>query len=293
MNRQNITEKYYNAIMESNCADEFKEMVNRLHVFLKNKREYRLQNVSLPCYLWVAKRGGGISTLLKVLSEYLYAARAIEFCGTVKSFEFKLDYINPESHLSELSRLDNTVAGYAGHNRYFKGICCININEWIDHTDEDHFKTILEYAFDNKDNLFIVFCIHAEDNKTIEFVESAISSHMRVETLIPKFPDACELVDFIESRLKKDEGFFFTDNAKILLNESVQEIIESRYFNGFKTITQLAEKIMFEILSGGSISNKQITSEMLSVFSKNSAYIKQVMEQKNSNRIIGFSCKEV
>jgi hypothetical protein len=292
MSRQGTIDKYYDAIMESNCADEFKAMINRMHIFLKNKKKYGLSGISLPNYLWAAKRGCGISTLAKLFAEYLYASKAIEFCGTAKLFEFKLDYIEPQSHFTELSRLNNSIIGFAGHNRYFKGVGCLDINEWIDHADEDHFKTMLDYVSDNKDHLLVVFCIHTDNKTTINTIETAILSHMRLETLTPQFPDVDELIAYIETRFINSDGFFFTEDAKELLHESIVEITGSECFNGFKTISQLSEKIMFNILTTELNNKKQITAEMLSDIAKDSSFISKLKMQYSTKRMIGFSGKD-
>ena len=131
MSKHKIIEKCFNDIMNLKGNDEFKEAVKRLHVFLINKEARSLRGLTLPNYLWVAKRGGGITTLINAFANYLYATRAIEFCGITKSFEFKLNYISPEMPFVELSRFNVTKSGYAGHNRYFRGLICVNINDWL------------------------------------------------------------------------------------------------------------------------------------------------------------------
>jgi len=292
MNRNEALEKFYNTIMELDFANEFKTMISRIHVFLKNKRKNKNSILTLPNYLWAAKSGCGVSTLLLVFSEYLYTARAIEFCGTVKSFEFKLDYVSPDLHFAELTRLDNTISGFAGYNRYFKGVVCIDITDWFEHTNEDHFKTLLEYASDNSNKILFIFCIHTDDSKTIKTLDSVISSKIRLETLVPRFPDAAKLVEFIETRFINVEGFSFTGDAKALLCDSVKEIVGGAHFNGFKTITHLADKILFDILATEQSDLKIITAEMLSDFRKDSSYVKNVKVQHGMITVIGFVGKD-
>jgi len=91
-------------------------MVKRLHIFLQNKKAYSLTDISLPNYLWNVKQGGGLTTLVTVFAKYLNEAKAIEFCSMVKAFEFKLEYLPPETFFSEITRLDNTISSLAGHN---------------------------------------------------------------------------------------------------------------------------------------------------------------------------------
>ena len=293
MTRLENMEKCYDAIWELDCADEFKQFIKRMHVFLKNIDKFSLEEIALPNYLWAARRGFGVTTLIKVLSEYLYLAKAIEFCGTEKSFEFKLDYIPPEQPFSELARLDNTIAGYAGYNLFFKGVVCLDIHEWMEHAGEDHFVKLLNYISDNNDKLLVVFCIRTDEKESIEAVESAISSHLRVESLSLQFPEAKEVVELVEKSYIKNNGFFLTDNAKALLVETVEELAASAHFNGFKTVSNLGEDIMFDVLSRDIDDNRKISSGMLSYYRKDSAYVKRALVQSGPRRVIGFLGKEV
>jgi len=262
-------------------------------MFIKNKRKNSNTSITLPHYLWAAKRGNGMSTLLNVFFEYLYAARAIEFCGSAKVFEFKLHYITPDMIFNELSRLDNTIYGFAGHNRYFKGGVCLDISEWIDYFNEDHFKTLLDYVADNSDKLLFVFYINTDNIKTIRITEAVISSKIRLETLILRFPGANELVEHIEAKFIKTEGFSFTGSAKALLRETIEELSEGAQFNGFKSITNLGEKIMFDILATEQGENRLITSEMLLEYKKDSDYVKNAKAHHGMTRVIGFAGEEV
>jgi len=288
VNRRETMEKCFDSIMELKGADEFKAMVKRLDIFLKNKEAYSLTDVSLPNYLWVARRGGGISTLVKTFAEYLYAARAIEFCGTVKSFEFKLDYIAPETFFSELTRLDNTISGFAGHNRFYKGVSCINIDEWLEHTNEDHFTKLLNYISSNSEKLLVIFCILNDDKNVIGAVESALSSHIRFESLSLRFPDSNELVELVESRHIQDKGFTLTRSAKTLLRETIEEIAAGKNFNGFKSISQLANDILYNILTTDFGDSKHISADMLSCCGKDSNYVKRARSQIGVKKVIGF-----
>ena len=281
-------ENCFDSIMKLAGADEFKDTIKRLHIFLKNKEAYSLDDITLPNYLLIAKRGGGVTTLLNAFAEYLYAARAIEFCGTVKFFEFELGYVHPDAIFSELTRLDNTISSFAGHNRFFKGMICVNIEEWIEHTGDDHFIKLLNYISSNNDRLMIIFCIHNDSRNIVEAVESALSSHIRLESISLRFPGSNELVEFVESRYLKGKGLSFEKNAKEKLRETIEEIAAEKQFNGFKSILRLADDIMYSVFTADTKIKKTISADMLSGYGKNSNYVKRAKAQKNAKKTIGF-----
>lgn len=287
MNRQEYADKCYNTIMELQGVDEFKTMVQRLCKFQQNKEKYSVPDVTLPNYFWVAIRGGGLSTCLNLLSEYLYIAKIIEFTGIVKYFEYKLAYITPDNFFSELTRLNNTISEIAGHHRYFRGVACINIDEWIHHTNEIHFYKFLDYIASNNNKFLSILYVHDNNKRTIENIESSLSSHIRFESVWFRFPNANELIEFIEAKYFKKKGFSLTKDARLLLIDSIEKLINGKNFNGFTTIKQLANDILYSLLTSN-INGYEITADMLTGFNKDSQYVKRIKTLAGDSNIIGF-----
>jgi hypothetical protein len=287
MNRQECADKYYNDIMRLQGLDEFKDMVKRLKNFQQNKEKYSISDVSLPNYFWIAKRGGGISTCLNALAEYLYNTKVIEFTGNVKFFEYRLAYIAPNEFFSELTRLNNTISEIAGHHRFFRGIACINIGEWVQRTNEYHFLRFLDYIANKNDKILVILFIHSDNKREVENIESSLSSRIRFETLWLRFPDAEELVEFIEGKYFKPHDFYLSGGAKNLLKDSIDDLIGGQQFNGFMTIKQLSNDILYNLLTS-SIENREISKEMLLGFARDSAYIKRIKTFAGISATIGF-----
>ena len=180
MTRQQYAEKCFNTIMQLQGAEEFKEMIQRLSIFRQNKEKYSVWDITLPNYLWNAKRGGGISTCINAFADYLYNAKIIEFTGIVKYFEYKLAYISPDSFFSELTRLNNTISEIAGHHRYFRGLACINIDDWIDHTNEKYFYKFLDYIASKNDKILVILYVHANNKRVVESIGTSVGDTLTV-----------------------------------------------------------------------------------------------------------------
>lgn len=289
--RQENMEKHLNAIMRLKGAGELKSTIKRLHIFLENKELFSLTDITLPNYLWAAKRGCGVTTLAKAFTDYLHAAKAIEFCGAEKFFEFKLDYIAPESFFSELTRLDTAFSAYAKHHRYFKGVFCVDIDEWLDYCGEDHFLKFLDYIASNNNRILVIFVTYTDNKNKIGFLESTLAMRMRLESLSVGFPETREFVAFTESKFMDDKGFSFTKNAKALLSETIESISGVEGFRGFKSVEQLADDILFNVLTTNLNSDKQISEEMLASCIKD--YAKRVKFQIGAKNPIGFTERSV
>jgi hypothetical protein len=287
MNRQEFANKNFNLIMELQGVDEFKIVLEHLRIFQQNKEKYSVPDVTLPNYLWIAKRGGGISTCINAFAEYLYNAKVIEFSGIVKYFEYKLAYIDPDTFFSELTRLNNTISEIAGHHRYFRGLACINIDDWAEHTNERYFYKFLDYIASKNDKILAILYVHTDNKRIIESIESSLSSRIRFESISLRFPNVSELITFIEAKYFKKRGFKLTDDAKSLLTDSIEAIINGKHFNGFTTIKQLANDILYSLLASN-ISGYDISADMLCGFNKDSAYIKRIKTFVGTSSTIGF-----
>ena len=273
--------------MDLQGVEEFKALAQRLRTFQQNKEKYSISEVTLPNYLWIAKRGGGISTCNNAFAEYLYNARMIEFTGVVKYFEYKLAYIEPESFFSELTRLNNTISEVAGHHRFFRGLAGINIDQWINRTDEQYFNQFLDYIASKNDKILTILYVHTDSKRVIENIESSLSSYIRFESIRFRFPNANELVNFLDTKYFKCHEFYLAEDAKLLLTDSIESIINSKHFNGFATIKQLAKDILYSLLTSD-ISRREISAELLASFTKESSYVRRIKTLGGTERTIGF-----
>ena len=284
-------EQQFQTIMALQGAEALKEAVTRLRTFLSN-RAITGADIQLPHYLWSARRGGGVSTLVQAFAEYLHAEQAIEFCGKVRSFEFTLDYSAPDQHFSGLWQLENELSDAAGHRRAFKGVVCIHIDVWVEHTNEAHFKDFLQYVASKSKDILTIFCIRTDDKA--KAVDAALATHLRIEALALRFPGAGELADLVEHKYLERAGFTLTKGAKDILTASIAEIASAKEFNGFQTTRQLAQDIVYSVLAAG-VSTGRVTAKMLSPFKCDGDYVKRAKTKAKEHipRVIGFTGEEV
>ena len=73
-----------------------------------------------------------------------------------------------------------------------------------------------------------------------------------------------------------------------MLSGAIVEIVAGKHFNGFKSIEQFVNDIMFSILATDLAGNKHISVGMLSCYGKESNYIKRAKAIIGSNKKIGF-----
>jgi len=264
-------------------CDEFR---NRLLKHKENRDKMGF-DVKLPHYLLLACKGGGVSTSTKALADYLYHAKLLDFAGIERCFEFKLAYTLPNSPFFEIIRFHNSLADITGYHRHFRGVVCIDITEWERRSDEPHFSKFLECINKMSDRILVVFYVNNTDDKTVQLIETALSAFVRFETIPLRFPNTNELIEIIETRyLKhKNPNFKLENDAKKLLKEAIDEIKQTKSFNGFSTIKNLASDILNDIYASDTVSNK--------IYAKNlpSVNLKYVQRFRDKRTTIGYNNK--
>ena len=279
--------QFYNAIMDLKEADEFKHVIKRWHILSENMRIKPVNTpIILPDMLWVAKSGVGKTNLLKLMAEYLSSQKNLmEFYGDVKYLEFLLNYCQPGEYFSELQRLIDEINNAAGFRNEFKGIVFIDINEWLDHFEEKHFVSLMEYLSSNSDKWLIVLSAYSDKNEKIHNLNAFLSMYLRIEKITLTFPKTEDLFDGIENMLNQ-YGLTLEEDAEKLLFNTIEKLRSNKYFDGFKTINMLCQDIVYDVFSHENIEKLSLNVDMLSKFSADGEYVKKmVLNIERVNRI--------
>lgn len=280
--------QYFDKIMQLKGVDEFKSIVRKWQNLSDNMDEHPSDvPVLLPDMLWFAKSGSGKSSILRLLSEYLYSlGNLMDFYGDVKYFEFLLSYCPPSSQFTELNRLIDEVDNAAGFRSEFKGIVFIDIDEWKDHYEKKHFVSFMEYISSNSDKWMIILSIDSDYDASIHNLEAFISMFLRLEKISISYPKSEDLFEYLEASLGK-YGLELDNGAKELLLSTIEKLRSNKYFDGYKSIQMLYQDIVYTVFSIKKVDI--LTADMLSEFSANSDYIKRMIFNIEKASRIGFT----
>ncbi len=281
--------EYFNEIMSLNDADEIKSVVKRWNILSENmKIKPANKPIILPNMLWVAKSGVGRTSLLRVLSNYLYEqGNLMDFYGEVKFFEFMLGYCKPGEVFTELQRLTGEIRKAAGFRNEFRGIIHIDINEWLYHLDDHNFSSFMEYLSSNSDNWLIVLSAYSKNKDEIKKLKAVVSMYLRIEALTIELPKTESLVSFVETELE-DYGLRLDSDAKEILRTSIEKLRENKYFDGYKTLKMLCQDIVYDYFSDCEVQCDLLTAKELVDFSADSEYIEKMIYKIEQTRKIGF-----
>ncbi len=285
--------KFYEEIMQLKEAEEFKSIIRRWHVLSENLRTKPMNApVLLPDMLWIARSGVGKTDLLELMAEYLAAQKNLmEFYGDVKFFEFYLNYCSPSAQFTELRRLMDEIQNAAGFRSEFRGVVYVNISEWLDHFEEKHFVSFMEYLSTYSDKWLVVLGINPAKDEKIRKLKAFISMYLRIETVALTFPKTEDLFVFIEETLK-EYGLSLQADGKKTLFDTIEKMRNSKYFDGYRTIIMLCQDIVYDFFSKDNVEDLSLNAEMLSKFSASSEYITNMIANYERISRIGFVDKE-
>jgi hypothetical protein len=244
-------------------------------------------------FLWLVRRGGGVTTMLDILARTLEESRRLEFCGDVRFIEFSAEYISPENFFSELKRLNDALLRGVGRRHEFKGILCVNLDNWGGHESEAHFETLLEFLAYKQDKLMLVFTLHSTDKITAKKLEAAVGMKMCLEVVEIDFPKPEKLAAHIEEHYIKSQGLALSDGARELMTKYISRISTSERFAGFKTTERLAENILRSFRKSdvfSEIITEEVVERCCKDYMERLSFLESPLPIK---RRIGFATEEV
>jgi hypothetical protein len=282
----------YDEIMEMIGGDEFKELIKKWDALSSNisNTPQALPRL-LPNLLWVGNSGIGRTKLMRLMSSYLASkGNLLDFYGDVKYFEFLLSYVPKDAPFQELQRLEDELAAAKGFRNEFRGAVLIDIDPWVDHYEELYFTGFMEYLAAHSDKWMIVLSISEIPAEKLQNLEAFLAMYLRLDKIMLPLPETEDLFTFVARKLST-YNLSLDQSARELLVQTINELRENLYFDGFKTITMLCQDIVYEHFSSSNAACTSLSAADLAAFAPGSNYVKKVI--KNSRNRIGFTPEEV
>lgn len=262
--------------------DEWKFIANN---FKNNPHE---GNMFLPDYLMVASPGSGVSTLLNMMSEYLYELGLVQFSLPTKFFEFLLEYEPQDRNFNAFKRYYNLVEYQISQfGRAFEGVICIDITEWVEAKAclDKRFIRFMEYLTQKDDKQVVIFLCNCCDELLVKEAESVIISFMRLRRINLKTNKVTDLMMRLNEYLEK-MGLVLSDEAYQDLVKTLNIAINEKAFDGLKSIQQLAKDIIYEKYRLSQVNDNIINSKDIIRFQTDGEWLKQL--RRNVKRSIGY-----
>ncbi len=281
--------RYYDEIMNLEYADNLKNLVKKWKLLSDNLAD-KPRNAArlLPDMLMVMPTGAGRTTLLRLLSEFLDEQKnLLDFYGDVKFFEFLLSYCPPHHDFTEFTRLMEEVGNAAGFRSEFRGVVSIDISEWLDHFEEKHFLSFLEYLSNNSDLWLIVLTVSSLKEDKLKSLEAFLKMFLRLVTVEINMPQTDILLDYIERKLS-EFGISIDTDGRAILYDTLEKLRKQKYFDGYKSVRLLCQDIAYSYFTLETPGNPCLDADFLSAFGSDSEYVDRMMLTFSKQSRIGL-----
>lgn len=279
----------WGAIRNMDSLEDMNALMDKWDILSKNLKGRPLGlPIVLPDIFLISDSGTGRTTFLSLLAGYLMnKPNLMDFYGDVEFFEFMLDYCPPQSGFGEIERFQRAVNAAKGFRNEYRGIVFVDLDEWVDHFEEKHFKAFMEYISDNSDEWMVVLSVSRGDNEKLAAFEAFISSYIRIEKVIIKRPTNEAFMEYLQGKLRAYGLELEEDAYKIVLN-TIGVLCNDRYFDGYKTVRLLCEDIVYNVYTSGTDISKTLSARDVSVFASDGEYVKRFLAKMNRVSKIGF-----
>lgn len=280
--------EYYKEIMSLPERGTLADVMKKWDCLYKGRKNINGPILNLlPELFLVGAPGIGKSHLLSLIAGYLNDTKLLEFSGECRFMEFHMYYTPENSHFIELNRFINKLLQVAGYRNEYKGIICIELDEWLDHFREKYFSIFMEYLEEQCRDWLLIFSVNHGEKDKIEKLFSYLSMYFRlekVELAIPNSKDYLEhLVELLESH-----SFEVNEEARVVLKESIDELMKNPLFDGYKSINRLGLDITYSKYTVNKFSGKIIGKEDVETFAADGQYIRTMVKNYKKKQQLGF-----
>lgn len=278
---------YFEQIKQIPGLEEIKAVITQWNHVAENRPKLTGDlPIALPDLFWRTQPGAGKTHFLQLLSDYLDAARLMEFHGETKYFEFTLEYCPPQERMTELTRLIYQTRDAAGFRSHFCGLIAIDISAWADAFTEPHFRLVLEYLSSVNDRILVVFIAENLSGEALERAERLLNAYFRIRAVDFAYPGVDAFLAYCLYHFSR-YGLTLAPEATALLKNTLAALVKSPYFDGYKTVNRLCQDVNFELCSIPNVQENPIQAAYLSAFGPDSSLVKNLCENAKV-RSIGF-----
>ena len=205
---------------------------------------WRIRSMPLPNLIFAADPGCGITMHIKLLAELLKELQLLHFVGEEMCFEWELS-----DEEQSMERLFLRIQRAAGFYAQFQGIVGLDVSKLLTgRKKEDALKRLMEFVDSKEGKTLFVFIIPFHDSETTQKqLIGCFASHTPVELIHMQFPRK-EAQYYIVDQLF-GQGFEVTREAQEILKKAVLTVSRADDFEGYQTLQNLTDEIVWHKLS--------------------------------------------
>lgn len=283
------TEKILQKIDELPGMEEFKALCHRLHTASENAARLHLERAPLPNLIFAAAPGCGVTLHIRLLADLLQSLRLLSFTGEEAYFEWAFG--DDDKAFDRLQLRIRRAGGFYGQ---FRGIVGLDLTKALGSSDGlPNMDRLMEYIDTRQGK--IVFILIIPDTIPEHITQKLLGRFASVspaELIRMPFP-ADESRAFV-IRYLSDHGFTLTESACDALEDAVTQLSKSSTFEGYQTLQNLCEDIIWRRLSSNALQDAIIDAGDLNFIFAAGGFRSQLRANtsKTTPRRVGFGTQK-
>lgn len=235
--------------------DEFKEFCEKLLRTAENMKSSNIRRIALPNLIFAADPGCGVTLHIRLLVDLLKELKLLQFMGEEEYFEWMIS--DEKEGLDRLIMRMRRAAGFYGK---FCGVVGLNVSMLIkDQDDVPPMDKLMEFVESRQGQVLFIFIIPLQKTESIQSqLQGRFASFTPVELIHMPFP-VDEAQYYITDELF-GRGFIVTNGAQQALKRAVKSLSQSPSFEGYQTLRNLTDEIIWHKLSQPLFTDEQITA---------------------------------
>ena len=263
----------------SDC-EAFKRFAEKLTLTAGNMSRLHIDRVVLPNLIFLASPGSGVTMHLRLLSELLVELKLLPFIGEEDYFEWSMS--GDPSGMDNLLRRVRKAGGFYGQ---FRGVVGLDLGSLVRSVSPEalsgdarrpvpNLDRLMEYVEAQQGRILFCFILPLDAPKeAVRFLLSCFASKTPAEIIELPFPKNTAK-DYIADQLYL-RGFTVTKEAMERLRGAVEALRETPLFEGYQTLQNLADEIVWRKMSGGEPRKAVITASDVAFIRGSGGYLER------------------
>lgn len=263
---------------------EFKELCSRLITAADNAFQYRLGTVPLPNLIFAAAPGCGVTLHIRMLTSLLKELRLLQFVGEEECFEWAISDDD-----EEFDRFLKRVRRAGGFYGQFQGVVGLDISDMLEGCDRlPPMERLMEYIEARQGKILFVLIVPDDiEESLIQQLLARFASISPAEVIRMPFPRD-EAAHYVTQQLQY-RGFAVSPKADALLVEVVDQLCDTEQFEGYQTLLNLVEEIIWQKVSQGEMRDDDILKQDVDFIFEENGYISRLKSGTHkARRRMGF-----
>ena len=235
--------------------EEFKGFCEKLLRTAENMKNMGMRQVPLPNLIFAADPGCGVTLHIRLLTDLLKELKLLRFIGEEECFEWAIS--DEKEGMDRLIMRMRRAAGFYGQ---FCGVVGLDMGRLIKNADEEpSMDKLMEFVESRKGQVLFIFILPLQKTESIQSqFQGRFASFTPVELIHMPFP-VDEAQYYITDELF-GRGFIVTNGAQQALKRAVKALSQSASFEGYQTLRNLTDEIIWHKLSQPLFTDEQITA---------------------------------